>query len=74
MSEVNTQVAEQSNSLLNRLKSTVSYMTQKNYIQTVKLFIGYRNIIYRGKLGACNADEENQIIKHRDCFSHGFRR
>ena len=40
---VNTQVVEQANSTLSRIKSSVSYMTPKHFMNHCKLYLWYRN-------------------------------
>ena len=43
MDTVNTQVAEQRNSVLQRIKSALSYMNQENFMHHCKFFLWYRN-------------------------------
>lgn len=71
---INTQVAEQSNSLLNRLKGMVSYMSEANFICHVKLFLAYRNIIRRGKMAPVLSEGELLTLNHHDMFSHKSRK
>ena len=40
---VNSQVVEQSNSMANRIKSSVSYMNSSNFMMHCKLFYWYHN-------------------------------
>lgn len=42
-SSINSEVVEQSNSLIKRIKGSVSYMTAQNFITHVKLFFWYHN-------------------------------
>ena len=41
--EVNTQVVEQNNSKLRKLKSSLSYMKPENFMDTLKFFLWYCN-------------------------------
>lgn len=43
MDTVNTQVAEQRNSVLQRIESALSYMNQENFMHHCKFFLWYRN-------------------------------
>ena len=43
MDTVNTQVAEQRNSVLQRIKSALSYMNQENFMHHCNFFLWYRN-------------------------------
>ena len=69
---VNTQVAEQSNSLLNRLKGMVSYMTEDNFLTHVKMFLAYRNTV-RGYTASEPCEGEAAIISHWRRFTHHSR-
>ena len=40
LATINSEVVEQSNSLIKRIKGSVSYMTAHNFITHVKLFSG----------------------------------
>ena len=42
-SDMNTQVVEQSNSLLKRIKSSVSYMNAPNFMKHLKFYLWYHN-------------------------------
>ena len=42
--DVNTQIVEQSNAVLKRAKSSVSYMNKDNFFSHVKLILWYYNI------------------------------
>ena len=44
-SSLNTQVAEQRNAVLRRLKSMLLYMSKKNFIAHLNLYIWFRNMI-----------------------------
>lgn len=48
---INTQVAEQSNSYIYRLRSMLSYTNENNFHKMLKLFLGYRNSISRSRHG-----------------------
>ena len=40
---VNSEVVEQANALIQRIKSSVSYMTAENFMNHLKLFYWYQN-------------------------------
>lgn len=67
MANINTQRAEQSNSLLNRLRGMLSYMSQENFVRHVSMFLGYRNMLRR--LHYINPDcaEESVALRHFQC-------
>ena len=48
---VNTQVAEQSNSFLYRLRSMLSYMNESNFHKNLQLFLAFRNNLSRARYG-----------------------
>lgn len=43
--EINSQVVEQANAALSRIKSSLSYMNAKNFMNHCKLFLWYRNTL-----------------------------
>lgn len=47
--EVNTQVAEQSNSCIYRLRGMLSYANEANFHRYIRLFLAYRNSISRAR-------------------------
>ena len=57
LSTINTQIAEQRNSTLRRLKAMLSYMSQKNFIDHLSLFIWFRNVVL-----SRSERENNQIV------------
>ena len=40
---VNSQVVEQANSIIKRIKGPLAYMTAENFMNHLKLFLWYRN-------------------------------
>ena len=64
MEHINTQVAEQSNSLLARLKGMLSYMTEDNFVRHLKMFLAYRNIPRRLNYTEPVSSSEKIILKH----------
>lgn len=60
---LNTQVAEQRNATLNRLKSSLSYMHEENFFLHLSVFLSYRNIINILKLRAPANDDEVLIYQ-----------
>ena len=62
---LNTQVAEQRNSTLNRLKSSLSYMHESNFFSHLKTFLAFRNAINTVKVIPPRNDDE-QLIKKFD--------
>jgi hypothetical protein len=49
--DLNTQVAEQSNSSIYRLRSMLCYTNQDNFHKFLKLFLAYRNCLARSRHG-----------------------
>lgn len=43
LSTINSQVVEQANAAVKRIKASLSYMTAENFLQHLKLFLWYRN-------------------------------
>jgi hypothetical protein len=43
--DVNTQVAEQRNATLKKLKSMLSYMNKENFVNHLKIFLWFRSMI-----------------------------
>lgn len=63
--ELNSQVAEQRNSTLKRLKAMLSYMSMSHFMDHCRLFVWGRNMltIASMKTNKCNSKKEDEQIK-----------
>ena len=50
LKEINSQVNEQANAGLQRIRGQLAYMTPQNFMFTISLFISVKNMDIRGKL------------------------
>ncbi|XP_067949054.1 uncharacterized protein [Watersipora subatra] len=56
--DLNTQVAEQRNATLKKLKSSLSYMHEENFFEHLRVFLSFHNAIAITNMrDPCNADE-----------------
>lgn len=46
LASLNSQVAEQRNSVLNRVKATLSCQHQENFFQSLRTFLSFRNTLH----------------------------
>ena len=58
---VNTQVAEQPNSVIGRLRSMLSYTNEENFSKYLKLFLWFRNTLHLLKLRPPKDEVEENI-------------